>query len=171
VFRLTLGPFLNHTIILLLKLKKTKFEPNKISFIAVFVKIQFHKFKDGRHGKNIKWHFVKMIVRNTYTYSGSLCQKTFLNPYLPNPVVPNLFWLVEHLSTGKVLVEHFRCKKPLTEHLNPKILHFCMNFKVSKNLTEHLGPACGTLVFRGTVVGNHWPNLTPNHPSVLSCIS
>ncbi len=71
------------------------------------------------------------------------------------PVVPNLFWLVEHLSPGKVLAEHFRPKKPLTEHLNPKILHFYMNFKVSKNLAEHLGPACGTLVFRGTVVGNH----------------
>ncbi len=71
-------------------------------------------------------------------------------------MVPNLFWLVEHLSPGKVLAEHFRPKKPLTEHLNPKILHFYMNFKVSKNLSEHLGPACGTLVFRGTVVGNHW---------------
>ncbi len=69
------------------------------------------------------------------------------------PVVPNLFWLIEHLSPGKVLAEHFRPKKTLTEHLNPKILHFCMNFKVSKNLVEHLGPACGT------VVGNHlsWP--------------
>ena len=56
-------------------------------------------------------------------------------------------------------------KKPLTEHLNPKILHFCMNFKVSKNLAEHKGPACGTLVFRGTVVGKHWPNLTnPSKP-------
>jgi hypothetical protein len=30
-----------------------------------------------------------------------------------------------------------------------------MNFNISKNLAEHLGPACGTLVFRGTVVGNH----------------
>ncbi len=30
-----------------------------------------------------------------------------------------------------------------------------MNIKVSKNLAEHLGPAWGTLVFRGTVVGNH----------------
>jgi hypothetical protein len=32
-----------------------------------------------------------------------------------------------------------------------------MYFKVSKNLTEHLGPSCETLVFRGKVVGNHWP--------------
>jgi hypothetical protein len=70
-------------------------------------------------------------------------------------VAPNLFWLVEHLSPGKVLAEHFRPKKPLLEHLNPKILHFCMNFKVSKNLTEHLGLACRTLVFRRTVVENH----------------
>jgi hypothetical protein len=44
-------------------------------------------------------------------------------------------------------------------------LYFCMNFKVSKNLAEHKGPACGTLVFRGTVVGKHWPNLTnPSKP-------
>jgi len=28
-----------------------------------------------------------------------------------------------------------------------------------------LGPACGTLVFRGTVVGNHWTNAT--HLSIL----
>jgi hypothetical protein len=31
-----------------------------------------------------------------------------------------------------------------------------MNFEISKNLAEHLGLACGTLVFHGTVVGNHW---------------
>jgi hypothetical protein len=32
-----------------------------------------------------------------------------------------------------------------------------MNFNISKNLAEHLRPACGTLVFRRTVVGNHCP--------------
>jgi hypothetical protein len=71
-------------------------------------------------------------------------------------VVPNLFWVAEHLRPGKFLAEHFIPKKSLTEHLRPKNLLFCMNFNISKNLAEHLGPACGTLVFRGTVVGNHW---------------
>ncbi len=65
------------------------------------------------------------------------------------------------LKPRQSLCGTLRTKKiPLTEHLNPKILHFCMNFKVSKNLAEHLGPACGTLVFRGTVVGNHCPRRT-----------
>ncbi len=66
---------------------------------------------------------------------------------------------MEHLNPGKVLAENFGPKKPLTEHLNPKILHFYMNFKVSKNLAEHLGPACGTLGTTGLVVkaDGSWP--------------
>ena len=55
-------------------------------------------------------------------------------------------------------------KKTLREHLNPKILHFCMNFKVSKNLAEHLGPVHGTLVFckqwlGTTALGGHIPQV------------
>jgi hypothetical protein len=38
-----------------------------------------------------------------------------------------------------------------------------MNFDISKILAEHLGPACRTLVFRRTVVGNHWVRLSPNN--------
>ena len=41
-----------------------------------------------------------------------------------------------------------------------------MNFKVSKNFAEHLGPACGTLVFRGTVVGNHCPKVLDDEQKV-----
>ncbi len=44
-----------------------------------------------------------------------------------NPVVPNLFWVKEHLRPGKVLAEHYIPNKTLAEHYLP-----------NKTLTEHL---------------------------------
>jgi hypothetical protein len=56
-----------------------------------------------------------------------------------NPVVPNLFWVAEHLRPGKVLAEHFRPKKSLTEHLSPKQIAFLDKFQNFKKIGGKLG--------------------------------
>ena len=86
-------------------------------------------------------------------------------------VVPNLFWAAEHFRRKLCLAEHLnQIRKVSRNTLDQKYLvnqWYSLSFKISKIAAEHFEPAGGTLVFRGTVVGNHCSRLNQTNKGLV----
>ncbi len=76
-----------------------------------------------------------------------------------NPLVPNLFHVAEHCWPLKLWGNTSDIQTLLRNTYGKKAQRKTLKFVYLSFSAKHLGLACGTLVFRWTVVGNYWSNL------------